>query len=248
MISVCILTKNCASTIGKTLDSVRSFPEVILLDNGSTDETLLITKKYPNIKIFTSPFLGFGPLRNKAALLAQHDWILALDSDELLPPPLIEEIKNLHLTPDFIYSLPRHNFYNQKQIKGCGWHPEHVIRLYHRSTTSYSPSQVHESVISKNLKVIQLKHPLLHTPYRTTFDFLSKMQYYSTLFAEEHKGRKNSSFAKALAHGFFAFFRSYFLKLGFIDGKEGFIISFYNGSTSFYKYIKLKEVNEQNNR
>ena len=81
MISVCILTKNAASTLQKTLDSTLAFPEVLVLDNGSTDETFVISQKYPNVKIFKSPFLGFGPLRNKAALLAQNEWIFALDSD-----------------------------------------------------------------------------------------------------------------------------------------------------------------------
>jgi len=245
MISVCILTKNSASTLKKTLDQTLSFPEVLILDNGSKDETCSIAATYPNVKIFKSPFLGFGPMRNKIASLANNDWILALDSDEILSPELLKELKQIHLKPDHIYSICRHNFYNNKHIKGCGWHPDRVIRLYNRLSTNYCDSLVHESVVKKNSIVIKLKHPIWHTPYQTTFDFLSKMQHYSTLFAEQNKNKKKSSFAIALKHAAFAFLKSYFLKKGFVDGKEGFFISFYNANTAFYKYIKLKEYNEK---
>lgn len=245
MISVCILTKNSSLTIQKTLDSVTSFPEALLLDNGSTDDTLSKAQQYPNVKIFKSPFLGFGCLRNKIASLAQNEWILSLDSDEILSPLLIKEIAALSLKNDTLYSISRHNFYNNKKIKGCGWYPDRVIRLYHRASTSYCQSAVHESVIKKDLKVIPLKHPILHTPYLFTSDFLLKMEHYSTLFAQQNQNKKKSSFSKALTHALFSFFRSYILKRGFIDGKEGFIISLYNANTAFYKYIKLKELNEQ---
>lgn len=241
-ISVCILTKNCEATLPSTLASLSLFPEVVLLDNGSTEDTLKLAKGFPNVKIFESPFLGFGPLRNRAAQLASNDWILALDSDEILSPSLIEELLSIPLDSQKVYSIPRHNFYNGKRIRGCGWDPERVLRLYHRQRTSYSDAPVHESLLSSQMKLIPLKHPLLHTPYRSTADFLSKMQHYTTLFAEQYRGKRRSSFAKALGHGFFAFFRSYILKRGFLCGKEGFIISLYNGNTAFYKYLKLSEL------
>lgn len=241
MISVCMLTKNSAATLKSTLDSARTFPEVLILDTGSTDETLSIAKQYPNVRLCEVPFIGFGPLRNEAARLATHDWLLALDSDEILPPLLLKEIASLQLNPAQVYQFPRHNFYNGKRIKGCGWDPESVARLYHRRTTCFSDAQVHESLLTDTLAVIPLKHPLLHTPYRSTSDFLAKMQHYSTLFAEQYQHKKKSSFSKAFSHGFFAFFRSYFLKRGCFCGKEGFIISFYNGATAFYKYLKLSE-------
>ena len=109
MISVCILTKNASSTLKATLDSVRTFPEVILLDNGSTDQTLPLARTYPNVHIYETPFIGFGPLRNKAAELATHDWILSLDSDEVLSPPLLKELTQLTLDPSFAYLYCRLN-------------------------------------------------------------------------------------------------------------------------------------------
>jgi glycosyltransferase involved in cell wall biosynthesis len=236
MISVCILTKNSAATLKATLDSTRSFPEVLILDNGSTDATLALARTYPNVRIIEHPFIGFGPLRNLAARLATHDWILALDSDEVLSSPITAP-----LDPAFAYLFPRHNFYNNKRIRGCGWDPEHVARLYHRDNAHFSEAQVHESLLAPRLQSLSI--PLLHTPYRSTADFLAKMQHYSTLFAEQNRGKK-SSFTKALGHGLFAFFRSYILKRGIFCGREGFLISLYNANTTFYKYIKLAEHGE----
>ena len=240
MISVCILSKNCSATLEATLDSVKSFPEVILLDNGSTDQTLAIAARYPNVQIHTSPFIGFGPLRDRAAELATHDWILALDSDEILSPPLLQELAALPLdAPHTVYSLLRHNYYNGKRIRGCGWGNDRVARLYHRKATHFGPAQVHESLQLQGCRLTPLRSPLLHTPMRTTEEFLAKMQHYSTLFAQQHAGQKKSSFSRALGHGLFAFVKSYLLQRGFLDGTEGFLISLYNANTTFYKYIKL---------
>lgn len=245
MISVCILTKNSSAALKATLDSVRSFTEVIILDNGSTDETCSLAESYSNVKLIRTPFIGFGPLRNQAAGLARHDWILSLDSDEVLSTDLIQELSNLNKDRKIAYSFPRHNYYRGKRIRGCGWDPEYVTRLYHRHSTRFSNALVHEALIAN--RCIQLQFPILHTPYRTTADFLSKMQHYSTLFAEQNQGKKKSSFIKAIVHGFYAFFRSYILQMGIFCGPEGFIISYYNANTTFYKYLKLAEVATQKN-
>lgn len=239
---MCILTKNAEATIQATLDSVRTFPEVLILDTGSTDDTLNLAKEYPNVTIHKTPFTGFGDLRNKIASMAAHDWILALDSDEIISPPLLKEIATLSLSPPFAYKIKRHNFYNGKRIRGCGWSPDKVARIYHRKYIQFSPDVVHESLQITN--PISLQSPIFHTPYRSTTEFLGKMQHYSTLFASQYKGKRKSSFSKALIHALFAFIRSYFLKRGIFDGAEGFIISLYNANTTFYKYLKLVEANK----
>jgi len=244
MITVCILAKNARSTIAKTLESTSSFSEVIVLDNGSTDDTVEIAKHFSNVRVIETPFIGFGPLRNKATSLASNDWILALDTDEVLSMPLLKELQVLTLTSNTVYALSRENYYNGKHIKGCGWHPDKVVRLYHRKTTQYTDAWVHESVITKDLLIHPLKGALLHEPFRATAEFLNKMQHYSSLFAKQHRGQRKSSFQKAFWHSLFTFFRSYFLQKGWRLGKEGFIISLYNSNTVFYKYVKLWEENE----
>lgn len=241
MISVCILTKNSEKTLQATLDSVKDFPEVVLLDTGSSDRTIEIAKEYPNVKIHNSHFYGFGPLRNEIAKRSSHDWILALDSDEVLSENLAQEILNARLNPLIAYGMPRHNFYQGQRIRGCGWGGDKVVRLYNRKTTQFCSSAVHESLQAK--KVYRFRFPLLHTPYLSTEDFLRKMQHYSSLFAEQYKGEKHSSFCKALGKALFTFFRSYIIKKGILDGSSGFVISLYNANTAFYKYLKLRDLN-----
>ena len=245
MISVCILSKNSSATIAQTLESIRGFPEVLILDNGSTDNTREIALGYPNVKIIEAPFIGFGPMRNKIAAMAANDWILALDSDETITPELLQEIHATELKRKTAYSMARDNYYNGKHIKGCGWSPDRVVRLYNRQDTHYSSALVHESVLTHPLIVHPLKAPMKHVPFRTTAEFLAKMQNYTTLYAEQEN--KKSSVGKAIAHSLFAFIRSYFFKRGFLLGKEGFIISLYNSNSVFYKYLKLWEKNNREN-
>lgn len=248
MITVCLLAKNSETTISKALHSVREFPEVIVLDNGSTDQTIQMAQAFPNVRVIRTVFKGFGPLRNEAASHASNDWILALDTDEEISPTLLKEIQSLRLSQKTVYSMPRQNFYNGKHIKGCGWHPDRVIRLYNRQTTKYSEAEVHESVISGHLGVMYLKASLVHVPFRNTSEFLAKMQHYSSLYAKQHGEKKGSCITKALIHSLFAFCRSYFFQRGCLLGREGFLISLYNSNSVFYKYVKLWEENWKNRK
>lgn len=244
-ISVTVLTKNCQETLTKTLQSIIPFPEVIILDTGSTDATLEIAKQFPNVKISKAPFIGFGALHNAATALASYPWILSIDSDEVLSPQLISELQNLQLQETSVYTLERENFFNGKKMRCCsGWYPDIVTRLYHRRATRFSDDAVHERILTQGLAVVQLKGTLHHTPYRHIADFLDKMQKYTTLFAEQRRGKEHSSWRKAVFHGIAAFLKSYLIKRGIFGGKEGLIISFYNGQTSYYKYLKLAELNK----
>jgi glycosyltransferase involved in cell wall biosynthesis len=226
MITVTILTKNAQETLETTLESVKTFSEVLLYDTGSTDSTLEIAGRFQNVTAIQGDFNGFGPTHNHVSSLATHDWILSLDSDEVLSPSLIEEITGLALDPAAVYRIQRKNYFNGKWIKGCGgWHPDWVVRLYHRKSTRFSDASVHEKVLTENLRVISLQGTIAHTPYRSMSDFLSKMQTYSTLFAEQNQDTKPSSLGKAICHGWSAFVKSYVLKQGFLNGREGFIMS-----------------------
>lgn len=240
MISVTVLTKNSQETLAATLTSLQKFPEVIVYDSGSTDATLNIAQQFANVKVIQGQFTGFGPTHNVASSLATHDWILSIDSDEVLTEGLIEELLNLSLDPKCVYRIDRHNYFNGKWIRSCaGWYPDPVVRLYHRTITQFTDDAVHEKVITNDLIVKPLSHVMIHTPYRNMEDFLAKMQAYTTLFAQQNKGKKSASLGTAILHGCFAFLKSYIFKKGFCGGKEGFIISLYNGHTSFYKYLKL---------
>jgi glycosyltransferase involved in cell wall biosynthesis len=241
MISVTVLAKNGASTLKKTLQALESFDEVLLYDTGSTDNTKEIALSFPNVTLKEGPFEGFGPSHNQATALAKHDWILSVDTDEVLTKELQEEIQSLVLKRQTVYSISRNNFLNGKRIRFSGWSPDRIFRLYNRKDTSFTNVQVHERVETKGLTIVPLKHPLLHYSYSSVEDFLKKMQLYTSLFAEEKKGQKKVTRVTAITHGFFAFFKTYFLQLGILDGFEGFFIALYNGNTAFYKYLKLYE-------
>jgi glycosyltransferase involved in cell wall biosynthesis len=245
MISVTILTKNSEKYLREVLHSTLSFSEVIVYDTGSIDNTIQIAKEFSNVKVFQGPFEGFGLTHNKASSLTTYEWVLSLDSDEIITAELLEEISNLKLDPDCVYSVPRNNYFNKKWIRWCGWYPDRQLRLYNKKNTSFDDALVHEAIRTQGMKTIPLHSALNHYPYESTSDFLSKMQNYSHLFADQNCGKKSSSLRKAIFHGFYSFFKSYFLKRGFLGGREGFIISIYNGNTAFYKYLKLKEYNQR---
>ncbi len=242
-LSVTILTKNSQKYLLEVLSALKIFDEVLICDTGSQDHTLEIARHFSNTTIHERPFIGFGPTHNVASHLAKHDWILSIDSDEIMTISLTQEIQKLQLTRGHVYSFPRHNEYRNKWIQWCGWYPDRQIRLYNRLDTRFTEAKVHEGVDRHQLKEIQLKSPLRHYSYEQVADFLHKMQTYSSLFAEQYQGKKHSSLSKSIAHGCYAFFKSYILKRGFLGGQEGFEISFYNANTAFYKYLKLAEAN-----
>lgn len=245
-ISVHVLTKNCTSFLGETLAALRFFPEVIVYDTGSTDHTLDVARQFPNVVIHQGTLTGFGATHNVAASLASHDWILSVDSDEVLSEALVQEILQLKLDPSCVYAIRRDNYLYGKIVRCCaGWHPDWVVRLYNRRVTSFTDDVVHEKVRTQGLSIIKLEHTLKHVPYRSADDFLKKMETYSTFFALQHKGRKRSSFSIALLRAGAAFCKNYVLKWGFMGGRRGLVITLHNTKTTFYKYLKLAELNKK---
>ena len=206
-------------------------------------ETWMSPRRYRNVDVASAPFTWFGPLHNHASSLARHDWILSLDSDEVLSAPLAEEILSTQLDPGSVYAFPRHNYFNGKLIKGCGWYPDEQVRLYHRGRTRFTDAPVHERVLTPGLKAELFQHTARHDSYDSIGEFLNKMQRYSDLYAVQNRLQKPSSPGTAVRHGLVAFLKSYLLKRGFLDGYEGFVISAYNGQTAYYKYLKLYEAN-----
>lgn len=237
MISVTILTKNSEKYLMEVLRSLSSFDEVVIFDTGSTDRTKEIAHLFANVSWKESSFIGFGPTHNRASSLAKNDWILSLDSDEILTEDLIKEIHATSLDEGSVYSFWRKNYYRGKHIRGCGWYPDRVPRLYNRKVTSFTDALVHEAVITRGLKEVPLKACAIHYPFDSVSSFIKKMDTYSDLFAKQSK--KKSSIGKAFLHAFWAFVKSYILKKGFLLGSEGFEISWYNMNCAFYKYAKL---------
>ena len=248
MISVTILTKNSARYLPQVLQALHLFDEVAILDTGSTDSTLEIAAKFQNVTIHRGFLSGFGEAHNNISSLAKHDWILSIDSDEIASDELVQEILATKLDPKTVYSIKRHNFYRGKFIKGCGWYPDRVVRLYNKKETRFTDAKVHESIIQEGMHKVAFKAPLNHFPYNSIDDFMKKMHLYTSFFAQDYQAKKTGSMSKAVGHGLFAFTKSYVLKRGVLLGSEGFEISVYNGITAYYKYLKLRDANELNTK
>ena len=244
-ISVTILTYNSSLYLNECLDALRDFNEIIILDNGSSDDTITIAKNFSNVKIYESEFIGFGPLKNLAISYASNEWIFSVDSDEIVSAKLIDEIKNLKLQNNYIYSILRDNYYNGRLIQACGWQNDFVLRIFNKVSTTFNEKLVHESLIkNEHTAIIKLDNKMKHYTFNNASQLLDKLQHYSTLWAKERKGTYTSSPLKALLRAAFSFFKNYFLHRGFLYGYEGFLISFSNANGVFYKYIKLYEINK----
>ncbi|EDO6870994.1 glycosyltransferase, partial [Campylobacter coli] len=248
-ISVIIIVKNAQNTLFECLNSLKEFGEIILLNNESTDDTLKIAKEFQkdftHLYIYESKFIGFGALKNLALSHAKNEWILNIDADEILENEAKEELKKLEFKEQNILALTRKNLYKGEWIKACGWWPDHVLRIFNKNFTRFNDNLVHESLIlPSNAKKIHLKNGLRHYAFRDISHLIDKMQYYSSLWAKQNIHKK-SGVLKANLRAFWTFFRNYFLKNGFLYGYEGFTISVCNALGTFFKYMKLYELQKQ---
>ena len=188
--------------------------EVIVFDTGSTADTIEITRRYANVSVheLSGPFPGFGQAHRRAVALARNDWILFIDSDEVITADLAAEIGPLAPCPQTVYVIPFHNYFNGRLITSCGWYPGRHERLFNRRVTNFCTNEVHERVQTENLTVQVLCHPIRHYSYDSADDFLRKMRAYSQLFATQYVGRKSSSPGKAVRRSLWAFVKSYFAR------------------------------------
>lgn len=243
-ISVVIIASNAEVKLKECLDSLKDFKEVIIYENNSTDNTINIAKSYNNVNLTSGKFLGFGKTKNLATNLSSNDWILSLDSDEVLDTLFVSSLKTLSLNINTLYKIYRVNFYKTSQVKHC-WGDETIVRLYNRNKTSFTDKDVHEHIIEHGFKITALDGVVKHYPYNNITDFITKLDRYSTLFAKDNVGKKNSSPSKAFFNGSYSFVKTYIFKRGFLDGYIGLLIAFSHMVTNFYKYMKLYEMNKE---
>lgn len=245
-ISAVILTKNSAGRIAEVLESLQKLDEIVVVDNGSTDETLEIVRQFDHVKLHEEAFIGFGPLKQKAVAYATHDWIISVDSDEVATPEVIEELLQMSLDEKSVYALRFYNYYRGKRVQCCGWYPDKKLRLFNRKFANFNDALVHENIesLSGNTVVTgELQEHFHHYSYDCIEEFMDKMQRYSTLWAEQNQGKKSSSPAKATGRFFWTFIKNYILQKGILYGYEGFLVSVYNAQVAFWKYMKLYELN-----
>lgn len=241
-ISVIIITKNEAENIRACLESVAWADEIIVVDSGSQDGTLDICRELTP-HVFEHDWPGFGPQKNRALGYAACDWVLSLDADERVTPELHAEIlQTLQNGDKDGYYMPRLSQFCGQFIHHSGWYPDYVLRLFKKSHGRFSDDLVHESVILEG-RTGHLKNPLLHYTYRDRNDVERKIAHYAEAAALQMFQRgKTSSPAGAFLHAAWAFIRTYFIRLGFLDGAAGFNIARMNARTTHLKYKRLEEM------
>lgn len=239
MISVILITKNEASKIEKCLRSVSWADEIIIFDSGSSDATLEIAKKYTD-KIYKTDWPGFGPQKQRALEKAKYEWVFSIDADEVVSEELKKEMMMaIEKNECDGYFMPRLTYFCGKPIYQMGWYPDYLIRLFKKSKSRFSEDLVHEKVLVEGA-LKKLKEPLIHESYENLNQFMHKINVYSELGAQKlFQKNESSGLLKALIRGFLAFFKLYFFKRGFLEGREGFIISVSSAESAYYKYLKL---------
>lgn len=240
-LSVVIITKNEERCISDCIKSISWADEIIVVDANSTDETASISRMLGAKVYVQKEWLGFGPQKNLALSLASKDWVLSIDADEVVSTSLKDEIQEaIQLNQASVaFRIPRSSSYCGQFIKHSGWSPDYVLRLFPREHGKFSDDLVHEKVIF-NGEIKSLKTPLIHTSYDNLEDVLDKTNRYSTAGAlTMHANGKASSLSKAVFKGLWAFIRTYFLRLGFLDGRMGFVLAVSNAEATYYKYLKL---------
>lgn len=240
-ISVIIITKNAGATIRRCLESVAWADEVVVIDSGSSDDTLDICRELGAGVSVTDDWPGFGPQKNRALDAASGDWLFNIDADEWVTPELAEEIRSAvaAANPSAAYALPRRSSFCGRYMKHSGWWPDYVVRLFRRDAARFSDDQAHERLIV-NGKTLKLKQPLMHEAISDLDQMIGKMNLYSTASARGlHARGRRASLGKALLHGGWAFFRTYVLRAGFLDGREGLMLAIANAEGSYYRYVKL---------
>lgn len=240
-ISVIIITKNEAQNIRACIESVQFADEIIIVDSGSTDDTLSIARDAGAVVIETSDWPGFGPQKNRALRAASGEWILSIDADERISIDLRNEILAILQQPQHdAYQVPRLSSFCGNFIRHSGWYPDYIVRLFKRNSGRFSDDLVHEKIILAKTNSGRLRNHLIHYSYPDDDTYLRKLQLYSSLGAQQaYQAGKRCGLSTAILHGIAAFIRSYLFKRGCLDGRAGLMVAICSAESSYHKYVKL---------
>jgi len=245
-----IITYNEERNIERCLKSlVDLVDEIIVVDSFSTDKTKKICSKF-NVTFIEQEFLGYIEQKNFALTKASNNFIVSLDGDEALSDELKTSILDLKNSWKFngYYSNRLNNFCGQ-WIKHSDWYPNKKLRVFDRRKATWKGINPHDEIIlnDKNSKTGFLKGDILHWPYQTYSEFNISTEKFSSISAKEYYNLgKKATLWKIIIKPLWAFFKSYFLRLGFLDGFNGFVICIQTANIIFLKYSKLREIIKAN--
>ncbi len=244
-LTVVIIALNEAHNIGDCIRSVLFAQQIVVLDGGSQDETVAIAQSLGAQVEVNANWQGFGYQKNKALSYAKNKWVLSLDADERVTPELAQELidilqKSSTSELAFAFEIPRLTEFCGQLIRHCGWTPDYVTRLWINGKAQFSADLVHERLLTSDLKILKFNSPLLHYSYPTPAHYWQKLSKYSQAWALQRytKGIK-TSMTRAVLSAIVAFVKSYFFRLGFLDGALGFAVCFMQAQSAFGKYFTL---------
>lgn len=241
-LSLVVITLNEERNIERCLRSVPFAADVVVVDSGSQDRTREIASSL-GARVLRREWQGFGPQKKYATEQASQDWILSLDADEALSPELVREIQTrfASLNPEVGYEIPRKSWHLGRWIRHGGWYPDYQLRLYNRKFSQWPDAQIHERVQAP--RVERFATPLLHYVFQDLADQVATNNRYSGLLAQkDYAAGKKFSLLKLLIKPATKFFETYFLKLGFLDGRAGFLISISAAYSIFLRWAKIGEL------
>ena len=240
-LSVIIITKNEAHNIEDCLKSVEWADEIVVVDSESTDATAEIAGQFSEkVKVLVTDWPGYGRQKQRALDMATGDWILSLDADERVTPALSLEIqKNIQSTECAGFEILFRSEYCGKLIRFGDWWNDRQVVLFRRNKGRFVSLDIHERIEVLG-KIEKLTGYIHHIAFPNLDLVLKKMNDYSKFSAlQKNSQGKQGGLFKAISHGIWAFFRGYFLRLGFLDGKEGFLLAVSNAEGTYYRYLKL---------
>jgi len=245
-LSVILITKNEAANIRACLASVAWADEIIVVDSGSTDATVAIAHEFTS-RVYKHDWPGFGAQKNRALAYAANEWVFSIDADERATPELraaIETVLRKKGDACVAYRVPRLSSYCGRFMRHSGWYPDRIVRLFRRDAAHFSDDLVHERLLVEG-QVGQLDGELLHYAFDSIEEVLRKVDQYSSAGAQMmHERGRQVSLSGAVLRGLWSFLRTYVLRGGFLDGREGFMLAVSNAEGTYYRYLKLMLLNE----
>jgi glycosyltransferase involved in cell wall biosynthesis len=244
-ISALLITYNEVSHIDEVINNIGFANEIIVIDSYSNDGTFEKLLKFKHVKTIQRPFKNFADQRNYALIQAKFEWILFIDADERITPKLKNEIlKEINIEQNTVaFKFKRLFIFKNKKIRFSGFQTDKTYRLFKKGHISYNEKRiVHElPVINGNSKV--LKNKMLHYSFKTREQYKSKMERYASLKALElyNKG-KRASFFHFTFRPLYKFLVNYVIRLGILDGKEGYQLCYLGAYGVYYRYCELQKL------
>ncbi|MDC8003437.1 glycosyltransferase family 2 protein [Aureisphaera galaxeae] len=239
-ISAVAITLNEGPVIEGFIKSLHFVDEIIIVDSYSTDDTVSLASQFDKVKVVERAFDNFSEQKNFAIAQASNDWILFFDPDEEITEALANEIQNVLKNPKAVaYSVKRQLHFMGKRIKYSGFQTDWVVRVFKKEHGRYNGNLVHET-LDVNGTIGKLKARLPHHTYKSLDDYTGKLHRYSTLQARMlYKRGKKPNLYHFLFRPWYRFWHQYLLRLGILDGKEGFILAYINAFSVFKRYVNL---------